>query len=136
VTELDPNGRIELAERRAETVADEVLARADDRHRLLALARRAPRAPATVALARSLSRMRTRDSIVAVAFARLALAGAIDVAPHVMGGLLAALDPADPLVAGAALDCALRSGDARAIPLARARLAAVAHTDAERARVE
>jgi hypothetical protein len=136
VKELDPDGRIELAERRAETTPDEVIAKADDRHRLLALARRAPRDLATVALARSLSRMRARDSIVAVAFARLALAGAIDVAPHAMDALLSGLDPADPLVAGAALDCAVRSGDTSAIPLARARLAAVAHTDAERARVE
>ena len=50
-----------------------------------------------------------------------------------MTDVLARLDPADPLVAAAALDCALRAGDARAIPLARARLAAVAHTPAERA---
>ena len=36
----------------------------------------------------------------------------------------------------AALDCALRAGDPGAIPLARSRLAAVAHTPAERARAE
>jgi tetratricopeptide (TPR) repeat protein len=134
--ELDANARIELAERRAETVTDDVIAAADARHALLALARRAPSDPATVKLARSLSRLRARDAVVAVAFARLALAGAIDVTPRSMSGLLSTLDPADPLVAGAALDCAVRAGDVHAIPLARARLAGIAHTDAERARVE
>jgi hypothetical protein len=134
--ELDADGRIELAERRAEAVTDDVITAADARHRLLALARRSPAEPGTVKLARSLSRLRAHDPVVAVAFARLALAGAIDVPPQAMSAQLSTLDPADPLVAGAALDCALRAGDVRAIPLARARLAGVARTDAERARVE
>ena len=68
-----------------------------------------------------------------MAFTRLALAAAIAVSS--MAEVLSRLDPANPLVAAAALDCALRAGDARAIPLARARLAAVAHTPAERARL-
>jgi tetratricopeptide (TPR) repeat protein len=131
--ELDANGAIELAERRAEPATDAAIAAADARHRLLALARRAPHDPKTIELARALGRAHTRDPLVAVAFARLSLAGAID-APSV-GDVLARLDPANPLVAAAALDCALRAGDAHAIPLARARLAAVAHTPAERARI-
>ena len=130
--ELDANGRVELAERSAEAAPDAAIAGADARHRFLALARRAPRDPGTIALARRLSSLRTRDAIVAVGFARLALAGAID-APS-MGEVLARMDPANPLVAGAALDCAVKKGDARAIPLARARLAGVADTAAERAR--
>ena len=131
--ELDPNGRVELAERRSEPAPDDAIAAADVRHRLLALARRAPNDPKTIALARSLLPERGRDPIVAVAFARLALAGAIDMPPA--RDLLGRLDPSDPLVAAAVLDCALRAGDAAAIPLARARLSAVAHTPAERARV-
>jgi hypothetical protein len=132
-SELDPNGRVELAERRAEPAPDDALVGADARHRLLALARRAPRDPKTIALASALSHERVRDPVVAVAFARLALSGAIDVPS--MSDVLARLDPTNPLVAAAALDCALRAGDVRAIPLARSRLAAVAHTPAERARV-
>jgi hypothetical protein len=114
-------------------VGDDVITGADERHRLLALARRAPRDSRTIALAHALASKRSRDPVVAVAFARLALAGAVDTPS--MAEVLARLDPANPLVAAAALDCALRAGDARAIPLARARLAAVAHTPAERARV-
>jgi hypothetical protein len=129
--ELDSNGRIELAERSAERAPSDSITSADARHRLLALARMSPRDPKTIALARALAPQRTRDPIVAVAFARLALAGAID-APS-MSDVLARLDPANPLVAAAALDCAVHEGDAHAIPLARARLAAVAHTPAERA---
>jgi hypothetical protein len=130
--ELDANGRIELAERRSETPAADLVASADARHALLGLARRAPRDPQTLALARRLARARTRDPIVAVAFARLALAGAADTLP--VADALAKLDPADPLLAGAALDCAVKAGDTRAIPVARARLAAVAQTPAERRR--
>ena len=133
--ELDPDARIELAARRSEPVADDVVAAADVRHRLLALAMRAPKDPATIPLARALRASRGRDPIVTVAFVRLALAGAIDVPPRAIGDLLARLDPAAPLVAAAALDCAVRAGDSAAIPLARARLAAVAHTPAERARI-
>jgi Tfp pilus assembly protein PilF len=131
-SELDANGRIELAERRAELAPADVIRGADPRHRLLALARLAPLDRETLALARRLAPARARDPIVAVAFARLALAGAADAPP--MAPLLARFDPADPLIAAAALDCAVRAGDTRAIPLARARLAAVAHTPAERAR--
>lgn len=130
---LDANGRIELAERSGEAATDADIAAADARHRLLALARRSPRDPQSIALARTLASERSRDPIVAVAFTRLALAGAIDVPS--MPDVLSRLDPSDPLVAAAAFDCAVRSGDLRTIPLARARLAAVAHTAAERERV-
>jgi len=130
---LDANGRIELAERRGEAAGDEDVAAADRRHRLLALAVRSPHDAQVITLARSLASKRTSDPIVAVAFARLALAGAIDVPS--MADVLGRLDPADPLVAAAAFDCAVRAGDPRTIPAARARLSAVAHTPAERARL-
>jgi hypothetical protein len=131
-SELDADAAIELAERRAEPATEEATRHADARHRLLALARAAPGDPATQDLARALAPARGRDAIVAVAFARLALAGDGD--PLSARSSLERFDPSDPLIAGAALDCALRAGDARAIPLAKARLAAVARTPAERAR--
>jgi hypothetical protein len=133
-SELDGNGRIELAERRGDVVDDPVTRTADARHTLLALARRDPRGAATKSLAARLAPARAEDAIVAVAFARLALAsdaGSVSQA----AATLDRFDPADPLVASAALDCAVRAGDARAIPLARRRLAAVARTPAERARL-
>jgi hypothetical protein len=133
-SELDANGRIELAERRGDMIADAGMRTADARHTLLALARRAPGDAATKSLAARLAPARGEDAVLAVASARLALASD---AGSVAGAaaLLDRFDPADPLVASAALDCAVRSGDARAIPLARRRLAAVARTPAERARV-
>jgi hypothetical protein len=103
-TELDSDGRVELAERGGEPVSDDVLAGCDPRHRLLALARRSPRDPHTLALAQRLAPVLGHDPIVAVAFARLSLAGAPGTPP--MAGVLARLDPADPLVAAAAHDCA------------------------------
>jgi hypothetical protein len=131
--DLGPNASIELAERRGESVDPAVAARADARHRLLALARLAPTDAGTLDLARHLAPSRERDPLVAVAYARLALAGAPGV-PRV-DDAIARLDPADPLVAAAAYDLALHANDARVIPLARARLAAVAHTPAEIARL-
>jgi tetratricopeptide (TPR) repeat protein len=133
-SDLDANGRIELAERRGDAVADPGARTADARHTLLALARRAPGDAATKSLAARLAPARSEDAVVAVAFARLALASDAGSVARA-AAVLDRFDPADPLVASAALDCAVRSGDARAIPLARRRLAAVARTPAERARV-
>ena len=104
--ELDANGRIELSERRAERPLDAALAASDARHRLLALARLSPRDSRTLALALRLAPARAQDPIVAVDFARLSLAGAPGAPP--MDAVLARLDPADPLVAAAARDCAIR----------------------------
>ena len=86
-----------------------MIAAADARHRFLALARRAL-ATRRRSLSRALAPVRgTRDPIVAVAFARLALAGRWATRSSDGSRVLARLDPANPLVAAAALDCALRA---------------------------
>ena len=128
---LNAPRRARRAPRRAAPASLEGL---DARHRLLVLARTAPTSADALLLARDLSPQRARDPLVAVAFARLALAGA----PHVTAPLeaLARFDPADPLVAAAALYLALHAHDATAIPLAKKRLAAVASTLAERAKID
>jgi hypothetical protein len=72
------------------------------------------------------------DPLIAVAMARLSLAEGTVLSPFAIDRLLA-VDPADPIVAAAALDLAKRAGDAQVIGPARARLTALARTPGERA---
>ena len=131
---LPLDARIELAARRREPPPQVSEMAVDRRHYLLDLALLRPADPVTQSLARHLSAVAARDPLVAVALARIALAGssAIDATS---AAKLSALDPADPLSAAAALDLAKRGGDVGAIGPARARLTALARTPAERALV-
>jgi hypothetical protein len=130
VAALPADARVELAARRGESPDAAALAAVDARHQLLVLALLRPADRATLDLARHLAHAADHDAVVAVALTRMALAGVA--VPRTDG--LGALDPADPLVAAAALDLAVKQGNVRAIPGARARLISVARTPAERAR--
>jgi hypothetical protein len=134
--ELTSDARIELAARRGDPPPVSALDAADARHRLLALSLLRPAEQGTLELARRLERAAPHDAVIAVALARISLAGARGAEASARVSSLGALDPTDPLVAAAALDVAVRDANPRAIPEARARLHAVARTPAERARVE
>lgn len=132
--DLPMDARIELAARLSEPLpvieAQEGL---DARHLLFAWALEKPLEEATVDLARRLETAAAYDPLVAVALARLSLAQGRSLASAALDPILA-IDPADPIVAAAALDLAKRSGDDRAIAPARARLISLARTPRERAR--
>ena len=138
-SELPLDAAVELAARRMQPPPDAALAgtpaapaHLDARHELLAFALARPDAPRAVELARRLARVRDRDALVAVAWARVDLAH--DAAASEPAAHLLARDPGDPLVAAAALDVATKRGDAATAARARAILATVARTPAERAR--
>jgi hypothetical protein len=132
-TALPADARIELASRRSE-VRGEAAAKGgmDARHLLFAWALARPTDPATLELARRLAPAAGHDALIAVAMARLSLAEGRALSPAALDRLLA-VDPADPLLAAAALDLAKRGGDVQAIAPARARLTALARTPGERA---
>jgi tetratricopeptide (TPR) repeat protein len=131
--DLPTDARIELAARLSSPLpVIDANAGVDARHLLFAWALEKPHETATVDLARRLGGAAVRDPLVAVALARLSIAQGWALAPNALDPLLA-VDPADPILAAAALDLAKRSGDARAIAPARARLAALARTPRERA---
>jgi hypothetical protein len=131
--ELPTDGRIELAARLSDPMpiidGDSGV---DARHRLFAWALERPLGAPTLELARRLGAASSTDPLVAVALARISLAQGRALAPTALDPVLA-LDPADPILAAAAFDLAKRSGDARAIAPARARLTALARTPRERA---
>jgi len=127
---LPPDGRVELAARSGAAIPP-ALDGLDARHRLLVLAMTRPASLEARALARRLST--GRDPLVAVGLARMALAGGAPIDPAVVARLVA-LAPADPLVAGAALDLAKRRGDEGTVRTLRARLSALVLLPSERAR--
>jgi hypothetical protein len=132
--DLPMDARIELAARLSEPLpAIEAQEGLDARHLLFAWALERPLEEATVALARRLETAAAYDPLVAVALARLSLAQGRSLASAALDPILA-IDPADPIVAAAALDLAKRSGDDRAIAPARARLISLARSPRERAR--
>jgi hypothetical protein len=132
--ELPLDGRIELSARRAEPLPPVHDGEVDARHLLFARAVQSPIDYASTAgLARRLAPVAADDPLVAVALVRLSLAeGGVPNADALDRILM--LDPANPILAAAALDLAKRSGDVRAIGPARARLTALARTPRERAR--
>jgi hypothetical protein len=130
---LPVDARIELAARLFDPIpVFDVSAGVDARHLLFAWALERPLDAATLDLARRIGGASTHDPLVAVALARLSLARGWPLAPNALDPLVA-LDPADPILAAAALDVARRSGDARAIAPARERLTTLARTPRERA---
>jgi hypothetical protein len=132
---LPLDARIELAARRSEPMPeiDASSGELDARHRLFAWAVQKPLEKTTLDLARRLAPAAARDSLIAVALARLSLAAGHPLAPGALEPILA-VDPGDPILAAAALDLAKRTGDIQAIAPARARLTALARTAGERAR--
>jgi hypothetical protein len=131
---LPRDASVELASRRSEVlpVDGAPAGRMDARHLLFVWALDRPRERATLELARRLAPAAGHDGLIAVALARLSLAEGRPLSPTALDRLLA-VDPADPIVAAAALDLAKRTGDARTIAPARARLTALAWTPEERA---
>jgi Tfp pilus assembly protein PilF len=131
---LPADARLELAARRSEVLPAEgaPAASMDARHLLFAWALERPTERATLELARRLAPAADHDALVAVAMARLSLAEGRALSPAALDQLLA-VNPADPIVAAAALDLAKRAGDVRAIAPLRARLTALARTPGERA---
>ncbi len=130
--ELPADARIELAARRLETPAPSLIEQADARHRLFALALTRPNDPAATALAQHLAPAAAHDVLVALALVRLSLARGVALDAGVIERLVEH-NPADPLVALAALDVAKKLGVQSAIAPARARLIALARTPGERA---
>ncbi len=131
--DLPADARIELAARRVAPPPLDALGSVDPRHRLFALALARPLDASVLELARRMAPAATHDPLIAVAFVRLSLArSGTPGDAHTLERVLA-LNPADPIVAAAALDLAKRGGDERAIAPARARLTALARTPAERA---
>jgi hypothetical protein len=119
---LPADGLVELAVLRGD--APDPTRPLDARHEYLALAIAFPRAPRTRDLAERLKHVEARDSVVAAASALLGLGLGAPVdpaAPHV----LLARDPADPLLAAAALRLAEKIGDIEVARRARASLAAL-----------
>jgi hypothetical protein len=131
---LPRDGWVELTSRRSDTrrLKGISLGTMDARHVLFAWALERPLDRATLELAQRLAPAAGHDTLIAVAMARLSLAEGSALSPLAIDRLLA-VDPADPIVAAAALDLAKRAGDARAIGPARARLTALARTPGERA---
>jgi len=130
--DLPLDAKIELAARRAEPMPRASAGEVDARHLLFACALERPLDADTLALAKRLGPASADDPLVAVALARLSLSRGGNPGQDALDHILA-LDPADPILAAAALDLAKRSGDAEAIPRARARLTALARTQRERA---
>jgi Tfp pilus assembly protein PilF len=126
--------RVELASRRSDVLPafGASTGNMDARHVLFAWALERPSDRATLELARRLAPAAGHDALIAVAMARLSLAAGRPLSPAAQDRLLA-VDPADPIVAAAALDVAKLAGDAQAIAPARARLTALARTPGERA---
>jgi len=98
--------------------------RLDPRHRYLALALSHPETAAVRELGQRLRAVAGVDPVVAVAAATLLLASPAPVAPDVPRALLAR-NPADPLLAAAALRLAERAGDTDVARRARATLSAL-----------
>jgi hypothetical protein len=121
VDALPADGLVELALVRGE-VPDAPRA-LDARHEYLALAIAFPRAPRARDLGQRLARVAARDAVVAAASALLGLALGAPVDRAAPPALLAR-DPADPLLAAAALRLAEKLGDVDVARRARASLAA------------
>jgi hypothetical protein len=130
--DLPLDARIELAARRSEPMPRVESGDVDARHLLFARALERPLDRDTLALAERLGPASVDDPLVAVALARLSLSSGGRLGEGALDHILA-IDPADPILAAAALDLAKRAGDAEAIPRARARLTALARTQGERA---
>ncbi len=133
---LPADARVELAARsgRLPTEADLADRTLDARHRFLGYALLHPADPAATALSRRLSTAAAEDPLVAVALARLHLARGEPLLGDARTRLESAA-AADPLVAAALVDLARSDGPAAALSHAKERLAALAKTPAERARV-
>jgi hypothetical protein len=131
---LPRDGWVELASRRSDVRPLEgvSLGTMDARHVLFVWALERPRDRATLELAQRLAPAAAHDTLIAVAMARLSLSEGSAASSLAIDRLLA-VDPADPIVAAAALDLAKRAGDSQAIGPARARLTALARTPGERA---
>jgi hypothetical protein len=130
--DLPLDARIELAARRSEPLPRVLAGAVDARHLLFARALETPLDAETLALAQRLGPASADDPLVAVALARLSMSRGGSPNADALDRILA-IDPADPILAAAALDLAKRSGDARAIAPLRARLTALARTQGERA---
>jgi len=131
---LPRDARVELASRRSgvQSSTQVLPGSMDARHVLFAWALDRPLERATLELAQRLAPAASHDPLIAVAIARLSLAEGRALSQGTLDRLLA-VDPADPIVASAVLDLAKRTGDARTIAPARARLTALARTPGERA---
>jgi hypothetical protein len=135
---LPPDARIEVAARRGVPPLEVDLADAtlDARHKLLALVLLHPTDATTDALAARLAPAAAEDPLVAVALARLHLIrGAPFVAEASTRARLESAAAADALVAAALVDLVAKDGPGPALTRAQHRLAGLAMTPAERARV-
>jgi len=131
--DLPLDAKVELLARRSEPLPPLEPGAVDARHLLFAWAVDRPRGAPTLELARRLGPLMAEDPLVAVALARLSMAAGRGLSASALDHILA-IDPADPILAAAALDLAKSSGDVQAIAPARARLTALARTPRERAR--
>lgn len=121
---LPADGRIELAVRSGQPPPASI-ASVDARHRLLAFAWSHPTAPETRTLFRRVGAAWPRDSLVAAATARLAMAGAVQ-SDASTPARIAAVDPTDPWLAELGIQLAQKRGDEAAARALRARLTALA----------
>jgi hypothetical protein len=132
---VSSDARIEIAARRNTSpqgpdLEDRGL---DARHRLLALALLRPRDAATIALAAQLTSAAGEDRLVAVALAKIALAGGPPI-DAVTRGRLDSAAASDAIAAAALVDLARHDGAGPRLATARSRLAALARTPAEHER--
>jgi hypothetical protein len=123
--------RLELAARRREAPPPADAALVDAKHLLLWHVLVDPTGAPAVMLATKLAGAAERDPVIGLASARIALATASDGATKARR--IIASSPSDPLLLALGVELAKRGGKPDEIPPARARLAAVARTAAERA---
>jgi hypothetical protein len=134
-TALTPDARVEAIARRGDPL-DPTLAAdpsLDARHALLALALLRPADDATLRAAQRLAGSVAEDPLVAAALARLSLTRGEPPAADALSRLEASA-PSDPIAAAALVDAARRGGTTAALTRARAAMASLAKTPAERAR--
>jgi hypothetical protein len=130
---LPPDGVVELAVLRGPAAGEGTslpdVRSLDARHEYLALAMVDPKGSATRELTLRLGTVAASDPVVAAAgaLAKLGSGGMLDAGA---AGALIALDPADPLLAAAALQIATRTGETDAATKARATLTALSQTNA------
>jgi hypothetical protein len=123
--------RLELAARRREAPPAAEASLVDAKHMLLWHVLVDPAGAPAVTLATKLASAAERDPIIGVACARVVLATSAD--GRARARRLIVSSPSDPLLLALALELAKKGGKPDEIPPARARLAAVARTAAERA---
>jgi len=132
--ELSASARIELVARRGAVPSESLVAdpTLDARHRLLGLALIHPGDPGTLAEANRMAPAASEDLLVAAALARIALARREPLVGEVRRFLESAVST-DPIAAAVVVDLARSDGPPAALAQARAQLAALARTPAERA---